>query len=69
MSAKGDLREKDTAFFFLELNPRIQVEHTITEEITGLDLVQTQFKIAAGMTLADLQLDQKLTFKARGVCQ
>lgn len=67
--SKGDLRDKDASFFFLELNPRIQVEHTITEEITGLDLVQTQFKIAAGMTLSDLQLDQNLTFKAGGACE
>eukprot|EP00913_Durusdinium_trenchii_P016602 g15606.t1 len=56
---EGDLRDKAAGFYFLELNPRIQVEHTITEEITGLDLVQTQFKIAGGMTLADLGLDQK----------
>jgi acetyl/propionyl-CoA carboxylase alpha subunit len=42
--------------FFIECNPRIQVEHTITEEVTGFDLVEAQFRIAAGATLADLGL-------------
>src|SRR5690625_4499357 len=35
-------------FYFIEVNPRIQVEHTITEMITGIDIVQTQIKIAEG---------------------
>jgi len=43
---------------FIEMNPRIQVEHTITEEVTDVDLVQSQLKIAAGQTLADLGLTQ-----------
>src|SRR6187551_2589840 len=45
---------------FIEMNPRIQVEHTITEEITDVDLVQAQMRIAAGESLADLGLSQDI---------
>ncbi|KAJ5778238.1 Pyruvate carboxylase [Penicillium odoratum] len=44
--------------YFIEINPRIQVEHTITEEITGIDLVAAQIQIAAGATLEQLGLTQ-----------
>ena len=44
---------------FIEMNPRIQVEHTVTEEITDVDLVQSQMRIAAGETMADLGLRQQ----------
>ncbi len=43
---------------FIEMNPRIQVEHTVSEEITDVDLVQSQMRIAAGESLADLGLTQ-----------
>ena len=43
---------------FIEMNPRIQVEHTVTEEITGVDLVQSQMLIASGSTLEELNLTQ-----------
>ncbi|MDG3009843.1 pyruvate carboxylase [Rhodococcus sp. D2-41] len=50
---------------FIEMNPRIQVEHTVTEEITDVDLVQAQLRIAAGETLTDLGLSQD-TIAIRG---
>ena len=42
----------DEKFYFIEVNPRVQVEHTVTEEVTGIDIVQAQIKIAEGQTLA-----------------
>ena len=45
------LATPDGKFYFIEVNPRIQVEHTVTEQITGLDIVQTQIKIAEGYEL------------------
>ncbi|HYI03246.1 MAG TPA: carboxyl transferase domain-containing protein, partial [Reyranella sp.] len=53
--------------FFIECNPRIQVEHTITEQVMGFDLVEAQFRIAAGASLASLGLaDQKAVGTPRG---
>ncbi len=40
-------------FYFIEVNPRVQVEHTVTEEVTGIDIVQAQIRIAEGATLAE----------------
>ncbi|MBL4684709.1 MAG: pyruvate carboxylase [Nannocystaceae bacterium] len=52
-------------YFFIEANPRIQVEHTVTEEVTGVDLVQSQILIAGGTTLEQLGLTQ-VTVGLRG---
>ncbi|KAI9766534.1 MAG: pyruvate carboxylase [Geoglossum simile] len=52
------LVDQQNRYYFIEINPRIQVEHTITEEITGIDLVAAQIQIAAGATLAQLGLTQ-----------
>ncbi|MDT5257660.1 MAG: pyruvate carboxylase, partial [Mycobacterium sp.] len=46
-------------YVFIEMNPRIQVEHTVTEEITDVDLVSSQLRIATGETLGDLGLRQE----------
>jgi pyruvate carboxylase len=48
------LMDMDTSkFYFIEVNPRVQVEHTVTEEVTGIDIVQAQIKIAEGKTIAE----------------
>ena len=47
----------DSNVYFMEVNPRLQVEHTITEEISGCDLVATQIKLALGQSLQSLKLD------------
>ena len=49
---------QDGRYVFIEMNPRIQVEHTVTEEVTDVDLVSSQMRIAAGRTLAELGLSQ-----------
>ena len=52
------LVDQQQRHYFIEINPRIQVEHTITEEITGIDIVAAQIQIAAGATLQQLHLTQ-----------
>ncbi|KAL1304975.1 hypothetical protein AAFC00_003880 [Neodothiora populina] len=52
------LVDQQNRYYFIEINPRIQVEHTITEEITGIDIVAAQIQIAAGASLEQLGLTQ-----------
>ncbi|MCX6006992.1 MAG: carbamoyl-phosphate synthase large subunit [Chloroflexi bacterium] len=51
----------DAVYAFMEVNPRLQVEHTVTEEITGVDLVRSQIEIAGGKSLLDIGLTKNAT--------
>lgn len=51
------LVDSDENIYFIEVNPRVQVEHTITEEITGIDIVRSQIHIAGGCKLSDPEIN------------
>jgi acetyl/propionyl-CoA carboxylase alpha subunit/acetyl-CoA carboxylase carboxyltransferase component len=56
----------EAAFAFIEANPRLQVEHTVTEEVTGVDLVRLQIELVGGRSLAELGATQAEIPKPRG---
>jgi acetyl-CoA/propionyl-CoA/long-chain acyl-CoA carboxylase, biotin carboxylase, biotin carboxyl carrier protein len=57
----------DDAFYFLEMNTRIQVEHTVSEEISGIDLVREQILVAAGRTLSFTQSEIEAGFRGHAI--
>ncbi|CAN7209879.1 carbamoyl-phosphate synthase large subunit [Variovorax sp. LjRoot290] len=61
-----DEQSKNLPFVFIEANPRLQVEHTVTEAVTGLDLVQLQIAVASGQPLAALGIDANRSAAQRG---
>jgi pyruvate carboxylase len=50
------LIDRDENIYFIEVNPRIQVEHTVTEEVTGIDIVRSQIQVARGFRLSDPEI-------------
>ncbi|MBC7382384.1 MAG: pyruvate carboxylase [Bacteroidia bacterium] len=62
------LVDKEERIYFIEVNPRIQVEHTVTEEVTGIDIVKNQIRIAQGLSLhaPEINIKQQSDIKVEG---
>lgn len=62
------LLDKDEEIYFIEVNPRIQVEHTVTEQVTGIDIVRSQIQIARGCLLSDpeIRIHSQADIECRG---
>lgn len=58
--------ETQGGFVFIEANPRLQVEHTVSEEISGIDLVQAQIEVAFGRSISELAIPEKVAAGPRG---
>jgi len=66
VDADAPAKHDEAGFAFIEANPRLQVEHTVTEEVTGIDLVKLQIQLAAGSSLAELGMQQAEIPRPRG---
>ena len=60
--------KKSGEFYFIEVNPRIQVEHTVTEEVTGIDIVKAQIKIAEGEKIGGHPAFLNKRYSSKWIC-
>ena len=63
------LVDKNEKIYFMEVNPRVQVEHTITEELTGIDLIRSQISVFNGKSLKDQNIKAGIVLGKRASIQ